>query len=94
MKKLILLTIPAFLYGCGDACDKAADRMTAKYEECGIDLGDGGEGGEDVECTDELGTQSECLAGCVEAADCTILDGTSTDVDALTAYADCAAGCM
>lgn len=93
MKKLSLLIVPvAFLVGCGNDCDKAADRMTAKLEECGITVDDGGEDGEDVECTDTLATQSLCYADCTEAADCTALDGT--DMDALMSYSECLAGCV
>lgn len=96
MKTLTLLLIPAFLYGCSDACEKAGDQITAKYEECGITLDEGDGDGESVECTDELATQSQCTADCTTAADCGVLDGTDTDMtgEAWTSYLDCLTGCV
>lgn len=94
MKTFALLLIPAFLYGCGNACDKASDKTLAKYEECGIDVPET-DGGEDVECTDELAASSECYAGCISAADCGVLDGTDTDMtgENWTSYTECLTGC-
>jgi hypothetical protein len=78
--------------GCGNDCDDAADRIAAKADECGLTTTDGtSDGGEEVECTEELGTQSLCLAGCTEAASCEALKGE--DLDALATYGECVAGC-
>lgn len=92
MKKLALLALPIFVVGCATECDKASDRVTAKYEECGMTVDTTGDTGAEIECTDELAAQSTCVADCVEAADCAALDGS--DVDAMTAYAECLGGCV
>ena len=92
--KYALLLVPAFLIGCGTDCDKAGDQITAKYDECGIDTTATGGEAEDVDCTDELGTQSLCIAACVDAADCTVLAGTATDTALMTDYSDCAVACV
>jgi hypothetical protein len=92
MRNLIILSAFALggLAGCKDDCEKASDTVTAKYEDCGIEVADSDEES-DVECTDELGTQSICVADCIDAADCTALDGTDSDaaLELATCYTDC-----
>ena len=95
MRTLFVLAAATFaLTACKDDCEKAADRITDKYDECGIDTSDGGDDGGDAECTDEAAALSECLADCVEGAACDVLDGTSEDTDALLDYAECAGACL
>ncbi|MFZ5477967.1 MAG: hypothetical protein ACOZNI_14430 [Myxococcota bacterium] len=95
MKKFALLLIPAFAIGCGNACDKAGDRIVAKYDECGVDTTESEDEGEDVECTDELAEQSECLADVIEAADCSYLDGSVDPTDeAYLEWATSSAECV
>ena len=93
---LPLLVVPAVLVvvacHCQDRAAPAADRMTAKYEDCGFDTTTDGEDGEDAKCAAELATQSSCLADCIEAADCDAL--TSTDPAVAQDYWDCLAECV
>lgn len=82
------------LLGVANDCDRAADQIEAKYEECGQDLppqqGSGGE------CTAELGQQSLCLTGCFAAASCDCVglgDATQCTSDESSQYLDCLNGC-
>jgi hypothetical protein len=79
------------LVGCGNDCDDAADRVTAKFEECGIEATDGGTSGETAECTEEAGALAQCTADCTEAADCGAFDGTNAE--AATAWLECLGTC-
>lgn len=83
----------AGVVGCGgNDCEDAADRIAAKAEECGISTTDGGSSdGAEVECTDELGAQSQCIAGCYESASCEALKGE--DLEGATALGECVLGC-
>jgi hypothetical protein len=98
MRKMILFAAFAGIAGLatacgGDDCEKASDRITAKFEECGVPTDDDGDGdGEDAECTDEAAAQLECFADCAEAADCAAFDGS--DADAALDYAGCLADCL
>jgi hypothetical protein len=91
MRNLIILSAFAVvgLAGCKDDCEKAGDTVTAKYEDCGIEVAE--DDGEEVECTDELGTQSVCVADCIDHATCEALDGTDADasLELATCYVDC-----
>ena len=60
----------------GDACQRAADRIVAKAEGCGIAVEDGGE---EAECTDEAARLFPCYAACFEAAPCAALNGEDPD---------------
>ena len=95
MKNLALLLIPAFLVGCADACEKAADRTLAFYEGCGVDLPEGSGDAEAAECTDEAAALADCAQGCLDAAGCGIIDGSDTDYtgEAWTTYGECATAC-
>lgn len=76
MKKILVFAlISSLALACKSDCDSASDDITAKYAECGIEAAEGEEG-EEVECTEELGTQMLCMADCYAAADCAALDGT------------------
>lgn len=91
MRMFIVLCLSlAALTGCKNDCDKASDRITAKYEECGYDVSDTG-AEEEVECDEDKGAYYSCLADCVEAADCAALTGE--DLDAAMDYATCVGGC-
>jgi hypothetical protein len=83
------------LAGCaGNDCEQAADTIAAKYEECGMDVSGGdGDGGEEVECTEDLGTKSLCAADCMDAAPCEVVKLEDlTSEDAMT-YLECNADC-
>ncbi|MBK8256204.1 MAG: hypothetical protein IPK82_26490 [Polyangiaceae bacterium] len=96
MKKIVMACgllglLSAFAAGCGgNKCEAAADKITAKYEGCSIDLTttDGGEG---AECTDEAGKLAECQANCFDAASCETLKGE--DTDGALELADCISKC-
>lgn len=70
-------------------CELATEQIVAHAEECGLDIGD--PGGQDVDCTPELGKQSLCAAGCFTAASCGAFNGT--DSDATDEYINCVSGC-
>jgi len=88
------LGLAAFAQGCGNDCDAAADDISAKQDECGIDApsDDGGDTAETVECTDALGTAALCTADCYTAASCETLKGE--DVDGAADFATCLADCQ
>lgn len=71
-------------------CETAADRVTAKFEACSIEVSGGGGSGM-TECTDELGEQSLCIAACVDSTSCDTLNGM--DPDGAVAYANCLGDC-
>lgn len=55
----------------GNKCDDAADRITAKIEECGGKAPAATDGeGDTAECTDEAATAAEKAATDFEAQDC------------------------
>lgn len=87
-----VLGLSAFAQGCGNACDDYADAVTAKYEECGVDLPSGSDGDSGGECTDEAASLAECLTPCIENVSCGALDGS--DLDALTTYGECTTACL
>lgn len=95
MNKFLILVVPCFFYGCGNACDKAGDTITAKYEECGVEVEEGEEG-EEAECDDKAAATAECTADCVDAADCGVIDGSNTDFTSAewTDYSACLTDCV
>jgi hypothetical protein len=93
MKKILVFAIvSAFALACKNDCEKAADDMTAKYEECGFEIADGDGDGEEAECTDEAAELATCTADCVTNADCAALDGS--DLDLALEYATCLSDCI
>lgn len=75
MKKLLvaglLSAVAVFGTGCSDACEKAANTIEDKYEECDIEIDDGGDDeGEEAECTDEAAEAAEKIADCIDKASC------------------------
>jgi TPP-dependent trihydroxycyclohexane-1,2-dione (THcHDO) dehydratase len=88
---LALMGLGVVVSGCGNDCDDAADRITAKAEECGLPTTDGDGGDAEVECTEEVGAAAQCTAGCFEAASCETLKGE--DADGALDFADCLSGC-
>ena len=75
MKKLLfaglLGSAALFSTGCADACEKAANRLADRQEECGVTLpDDDGDSDGDGECTDAGANALEKLADCAEAATC------------------------
>jgi len=104
MRNFIVLAAFAsgiMLTGCGNACDAANAQSTARYEECGVDLGDGGDGGEATACTEESGALLQCYADCADATTCDVLNACADlEGDDLTAcgedaadYGDCVVDC-
>lgn len=90
MRTFLFAFVAVGAVACGPKCDSTA--FADKMAECEIDVPDGGDADVEVECTKELADQVACLDDCITNADCAAFDGT--DVDASTAYADCAAGCV
>lgn len=74
----------------GDACQTATDRLIARFEECGIDVGNAEEG-ENPECTSELAQQSSCFADCVDVASCGALTGE--DAEGSADFSECLSSC-
>jgi hypothetical protein len=74
MKKLLfaglLGSAALFATGCSDACEKAANTIEDKFEECDIETTGDGDGDSDAECTDEAAEAAEALADCIEKATC------------------------
>jgi hypothetical protein len=70
-------------------CDTAANRISARFEECGIETTE--EGGEKAECTEEAGALAQCTADCTDAADCDAFDGSNAE--AATAWLECLGVC-
>jgi hypothetical protein len=95
MKKLVCLLPFAILYGCGTACDKAGDTITAKYESCGVEIKESDEEAAEAECDDAAAASAECLAACIDADDGGVLDATDTDYTgkAWTSYTECVTAC-
>lgn len=98
MKKIILASVlgilGAFSVGCGgNACESAADTITAKVEECGGKVQTSDSSGESVECTDALGKKAECQAACFEAApcECVVVDQEKPCED--TKFVECLTDC-
>ncbi len=72
-----------------NGCDAAIQRIVAKLESCGLDVGGGEEPGEQPECTTELAAQAACFDGCYSAASCEEINGQG-DPDNLN---DCLISC-
>ncbi len=94
VKKLAKCTDEAVPYA-QDECAAAADRVTARFEACGVagsSSTDGDEEDDDsrAECTEEAAKASQRIADCVDAAACEVLqDPGSADPDAVKSYSDC-----
>ena len=98
MKKIVLacglFAVAALAFGCSskNKCEQAADTISAKYDECSIEVQDpSSEPADPVECTEALGKQSECVATCTNDATCDTLKGM--DAEGAVAYAECLGGC-
>lgn len=78
----------------GNACDKYASDLVAKYSECGI-TGTGGSGGE-TECNDTLAKLASCYDACLPTLDCTCLLDPSANgcAEKLNVYAACVTACQ
>lgn len=81
----------------GNACERYADTVIAKYAECNVDLATGN-GGE-VECSPENAVLASCLSPCIVELDCVCIDpdlianGDCT-AEASQSYSDCSAACL
>src|SRR5689334_23620775 len=87
-----------FTVGCGgNDCEAAADTIAAKQEACGVTSSStSGTTGASVECTEELGTQSLCLAACTDAADCSLIKADPAKpptAEQSKSFLDCIAKC-
>lgn len=90
----LLLLLPAALIACGTDCDKAGDQISAKYDTCGIETTEAEESEAEEECTDADGVAALCIADCVDAADCTVLDGSADPMgEEMASYSECVTGC-
>ncbi|NUP07537.1 MAG: hypothetical protein HOW73_15925 [Polyangiaceae bacterium] len=100
LRKMVVLSmvvgLGAFAQGCGNDCDAAADQIQAKFDECGVTVPSGDDGGdEEAECTEADGTAALCVADCTDAVPCENLDTDTSndDADAAAAYLECLGGC-
>jgi hypothetical protein len=94
MRSILFAFVALTAVACGDPCEKAADRMAAKADECGLTTDDGGEATDDVEaeCTEAAQALAECTADCYDDAPCGAFDGS--DLEAATAFGECALACV
>ena len=97
MKKIVmacgLFVLGVLAFGCSKSkCEQAADDITAKYDDCGIEVTGGDGDGDGGECTEEIGKQSECVAKCTTDASCEVLKGE--DPDGAVDYATCLGDCV
>lgn len=65
----------------GSPCERAAERIAAKTEECSgqASSSDDDDDGEEVACTDERAAEAEKVADCFEAASCAALSGEDAE---------------
>ncbi|MBK8256205.1 MAG: hypothetical protein IPK82_26495 [Polyangiaceae bacterium] len=71
-----------------NACEVAVSIIYAKYESCGIAVDPTGSVGE---CPPEVGAQYGCIAACIDATTCGVLNGT--DTNGQQAFGNCIGGC-
>lgn len=95
MTKLTYAMVAALssgLLACGNDCDDADERARAKYEGCGIDLGEArdSEAVEQPVCTENRERARETFARCVEDASCEAIRGE--DAAGYARYAACLGG--
>ncbi len=78
----------------GNACDKYAADIQAKYAECGITGAGGSSGGSD--CSPAEAKAAACYDACVPKLDCACLvDPSGADCSAkLQVYGDCVTACQ
>jgi len=81
--------------GVGDPCQLYADGLIAKYKECGIDIGGGGNPGTTT-CTGALAVQASCLSTCTDKIDCpcTLNPSGPGCTISLKPYTDCVTSCL
>lgn len=80
-----------------NACELAADLITAKFTSCGGPVPPSTGSGTTPECTDALGAQYTCLAACFTAADCTIIVADASKpptAEQTKAFLDCITKCQ
>lgn len=79
----------------GNACQKYADTLIAKYTECGIEVTGTG-GSTSAECTPDLAVLAACYEACVPKVDCACLkDPTGADCSTKQQpYIDCVTACQ
>ena len=103
MKKIVLACgilgiLGALSIGCGgNACEKAADQVEAKFTDCGATLPTTSGTSGSTECTDDLGKKSQCSADCISAASCDCIgagDITKCTADQAKSYGDCSTACQ
>ena len=78
---------------CANHCDTYPDTLNAKLEECGIEVPEEPEGGENAvepSCTDARNAQAECLGDCIPEG-CGAFDGS--DEKARAKYGECQSKC-
>lgn len=70
----------------GTSCEAANRRIVARFEACGLDVGETNES-EQPECTAQVAEQTACFEGCVEAATCNQI------VESMGPWIDCITSC-
>jgi hypothetical protein len=97
MKKIILacglLVLGALAAGCGgkNKCEASADTIALRLDECEVNSTEGSEAVDPPECTEELGAEQECKAGCYSAASCETHRGQ--DPAGSVTFSGCLADC-
>lgn len=76
--------------GCSTRCSEAIDRMVDAASDCQLNSPIEDIGGGTLECSDDDAAELERQADCVEAADCSALNGA--DTAGHKALSECVAG--
>lgn len=81
----------------GNACERYADVVVAKYATCNVELEVGN--GEEVECSEANVKLATCLIPCVDKLGCECIDPDLIEQGACTAessqvYSDCSSACL
>jgi len=99
MKKMLmacgLFVLGLFTLGCSSGknkCEQSKDEIEAKYDECGLTDPGSSSSGSGETCSEEMGTQSECVAKCTNSASCEALK--KEDEEGATLYLQCLGNCV
>lgn len=78
-----------------NACQHYAEKLVAKYAECGIEVNIGGSGGSAI-CSASDTALASCLEGCLQYVDCacTVDPSPPGCSDKLKPYTDCISACV
>jgi hypothetical protein len=54
----------------GNACERYAEKVIAKYEGCGVKIETGDQGSGETSCSDSQAKQAACLTPCIDKVPC------------------------